>query len=134
MLNNQKYSVNSMVFYVEPNQEKITEQKDLDRIIKNIINRLDPIEQKVIMLRYFIPRTSDPTLKSVNINLQSGIERSFGEIGKALNIDSGKANRLLTSALRKIRHSKQAYLFKDYVTSDALANRYNADITKYIFY
>ena len=86
------------------------------------------------MLRYFIPRTSDPTLKSVNINLQSGIERSFGEIGKALNIDSGKANRLLTSALRKIRHSKQAYLFRDYVTSDTLANRYNANITKYMFY
>lgn len=115
---------------IEANQEQIAEQEDLKQIIKNLIGGLDPIDQAVLELRYFIPR--DSTLGPASSQLKSGTKRTYAEVGKALNIDNQNARRLITNALRTIRHSTQTNALEDYVDNFALKHHCRAN--QYTFY
>lgn len=109
---------------IEANQEQIAEQEDLKQIIKNLISGLDPVDQAVLELRYFIPR--DSTLGPVSSYLKSGTKRTYAEVGQALNIDNQNARRLITNALRTIRHSTQTNVLEDYVDNFALKHHCRA--------
>ena len=89
--------------------EKIKLRKEIDEVLDTLTDR----EQKVIRLRFGIPKEGDPDYEGVEAR-----PHTLEEVGKEFNVTRERIRQIEAKALRKLKHPSKSKKLKDFMGSN----------------
>jgi RNA polymerase primary sigma factor len=89
--------------------EKIKLRKEIDEVLGTLTDR----EQKVIRLRFGIPKEGDPDYDGIEAR-----PHTLEEVGKEFNVTRERIRQIEAKAIRKLKHPSKSKKLKDFINND----------------
>ncbi len=89
--------------------EKIKLRKEIDEVLATLTDR----EQKVIRLRFGIPKEGDPDYEGIEAR-----PHTLEEVGKEFNVTRERIRQIEAKAIRKLKHPSKSKKLKDFINND----------------
>ncbi len=89
--------------------EKIKLRKEIDEVLATLTDR----EQKVIRLRFGIPKEGDPDYDGIEAR-----PHTLEEVGKEFNVTRERIRQIEAKAIRKLKHPSKSKKLKDFINND----------------
>jgi RNA polymerase primary sigma factor len=89
--------------------EKIKLRKEIDEVLATLTDR----EQKVIRLRFGIPKEGDPDYEGIEAR-----PHTLEEVGKEFNVTRERIRQIEAKAIRKLKHPSKSKKLKDFINKD----------------